>query len=308
VADLGERGEVHNRLALLTPERELSERVEIAASDDRESWKVLVEDAPIYRFTERGLDENLELAYPDSRARWLRLRIGRADRPFPLEGCRASRRVGEPPELVVRAAGQLERTASRDGESAWETDLGFDHVPLSFVRFSTGRQRFDRTARVEIREGDVLRREAAAGEIFRHAPGGDEGERRVREQLGLGFGEVLARSVRVSVADRNDPPIEDLAAELSGVPRYVVFREAPGERYQLLYGHSRAAAPEYEMARLVPREALAAAPLRRLGEPEENAGWISPEPWTERHPIVLWLALALAVGVLALLAVRSLRV
>jgi len=38
-----------------------------------------------------------------------------------------------------------------------------------------------------------------------------------------------------------------------------------------------------------------------------NVGYLSPEPWSERHPALLWLALAVAVAVLGLLALRALR-
>jgi hypothetical protein len=61
------------------------------------------------------------------------------------------------------------------------------------------------------------------------------------------------------------------------------------------------------LARLVDASALDAATLARLGDARQNADYADPAPWTERHPVVLWCALGIAVAGLALLAVRTLR-
>ena len=44
-----------------------------------------------------------------------------------------------------------------------------------------------------------------------------------------------------------------------------------------------------------------------LGAEVANAGWVSGAPFTERHPVLLWIALGLAVAVVAGLALRTLR-
>ena len=90
-------------------------------------------------------------------------------------------------------------------------------------------------------------------------------------------------------------------------PWRVIFRQELGHSYRLLYGNSRARAPEYDLAKFTDRKALEAAAPGSLGPEELNAGYADPRPWSERHPQVLWLALGLAVVVLGALAVRALR-
>ncbi|MCH7767141.1 MAG: DUF3999 family protein, partial [Acidobacteria bacterium] len=107
--------------------------------------------------------------------------------------------------------------------------------------------------------------------------------------------------------NRNDVPIEGLRVQLAGTPRHVVFRQQSGGSYRLLYGNSRVKAPEYELARLTAREELEVAFSGSLGEAEINSAYVSPEPWSEQHPVVLWVALGIAVAVLGWLALRSLR-
>ena len=56
--------------------------------------------------------------------------------------------------------------------------------------------------------------------------------------------------------------------------RHVVFRQQPGTTYQLLYGNSRSPAPEYDLARLIPREDLEKATFGELGPEAVNTNYL----------------------------------
>ena len=98
-----------------------------------------------------------------------------------------------------------------------------------------------------------------------------------------------------------------MVPRLEGTPRHLVFREHPETTCQLIYGNSRTPAPEYDLARLTPREDLGRTASGELGPRTTNTAQLSPEPWSERHPVVLWLALGVGVAVLGFLALRSLH-
>jgi hypothetical protein len=89
--------------------------------------------------------------------------------------------------------------------------------------------------------------------------------------------------------------------------RRVVFQQEPGRTYRLIYGHARPEAPRYDLARVMSAEALEAAAPATLGTALVNAGFVDATPWTERHPAVIWGAMAAAILLLAVLAVRTLR-
>jgi hypothetical protein len=38
-----------------------------------------------------------------------------------------------------------------------------------------------------------------------------------------------------------------------------------------------------------------------------NGGWVDATPWTERHPALVWAAVAIAVLLVGVLAIRTLR-
>ncbi len=90
-------------------------------------------------------------------------------------------------------------------------------------------------------------------------------------------------------------------------PTHVVFDQQPGRAYRLLYGQSQAKEAQYDLARLVNPKQIEAAVAGRLGPEEINADWTDPRPSTEKHDVILWLVLGIAVILLGFSALRSLR-
>ncbi len=303
--DTGPDGAVHNAVELDTGRADFFAWVEVAAGDDRRSWRIVRDRAPVYRFERDRLAGTRTVTYPDARSRWLRLRILDPGEQLPVTGCRVAERIVEPAELRELPA-TFRREPGAAGRSRWRAELA--GVPASQVRFETRRDPFHRPVSVETSDDGESWREVGHGEIYRYpTTTGDDGGDRPRSQLDVEFSEARGRHWRVVVHDRNDPPIEDLALTLRGTPRHVTFTAEPGTGYRLIYGNGRAAAPGYELARLTPREVAAGAPAAGLGAEAINDAWVSPEPWTERHPVVLWIALGFAVLVLGWLALRALR-
>ncbi|MGE5837945.1 MAG: DUF3999 family protein, partial [Acidobacteriota bacterium] len=128
-----------------------------------------------------------------------------------------------------------------------------------------------------------------------------------RESLSIVFPERRAAEWRVSVYDGNDTALPDLTPTAFATPRRVVFRQEPGRRYTLIYGQPRAAAPQYDMPRLIDASTLDRAPDAALGPMVTNAAYDNPAPWTEQNPFVIWAALVVVVIVLGWLAVRALK-
>jgi hypothetical protein len=307
VIDVGSDHDAHNALEIQTGVNEFFAWVEIAGSDDREHWRILNEKVPIYRF-EDTQDGNTVVSYPDSQARWLRLKILQPERRFPVYGCRVAYEVVEKPELASFPGRLQPDPTNEPKESRWQLDLGVENVPGASVRFEALQPEFHRTVRVHTSSNQQDWQEVGRGDIYRYwNPQSDDREPEIRTSLQVRFPEARARHWRVSVLNRNDAPIGGLAPTLEGSPRHVVFRQEPGAVYRLLYGNPRVAAPEYDLARLTPRKELEATLPVAVGSEVANAGYLSPEPWSERHPALLWLALGVAVAVLGLLALRALR-
>lgn len=311
--------ERHNSLEILTDVADFFAWVEVAASDalpapeqEKTAWRIVRERAPIYRFRREEVEGAQTIGYPETRARYLRLRITREDKKnLVVRACRVAHEVVEAAELVRLLAKSVSRPEAPPGQSKWQVDLGTNQVPVSEVRFAVEQAQFHRPVEVWASDDGEHWTLAGAGDIHRYST---PGSNQPQASLTVEFSEARGRYWRVVVHNRNDPPLEGLTVELYGTPRQVVFQQEPQRSYRLLYGNERAEAPQYELARLARLGDGQADPAEfgkavggAVGTEEVNTAWVDPRPWSERHPLVLWVALGIAVVVLALLAIRSLR-
>ena len=296
VADLGATGALHNEVTLDTTADEFSAWVEVAASSDERTWRIVRQRAPIYRFSSDGLQGNLIVRFDATRDRWLRVRVQRGAQRFPISGCRVADDVSIVPELSIVASHLRVDANAPARQTRLTADFGSGNIPVSAVRFAASSAEFYRTVEVSVSDDGETWNDAGQGDIYR--------DPRAGTSLTVQFAETRGRYWRVVVYNRNDRPLAGLDAALLAVPRYVSFRARALGRYRVLYGNPAAQAPEYDFSKLTTADERLSARVVALG-PEVA---VPPTvPWTESHPFVLWLALLLAVGILAWLAVGAMR-
>lgn len=308
IVDAGSRQEQHNLLELRFDEADFFSWVEIAASDDRTAWRILRDRAPLYRFHDDGVERMPNVSYPQTHARWLRIRILEKDkRLLPRQG-RVAYEVVEQAERTPAPVTFTKVEPALSHESQWQVDLGDAQIPLSAVRFEASQSEFHRAVRIATSANGTNWTTRCRGDIYRYRFADETtGEGRDRASLEVSCPEVQARFWRVTVLDRNDSPLVGLHPIPEQVARSMVFRQDPIHSYRVLYGHSRAQAAQYDLARLLTKHELKAASISQLGPEEPNRNHVSAEPWTERHPILLWTALLAVVAVLGVQAVRAIR-
>jgi hypothetical protein len=262
----------------------------------------------LYRFHDDGVDRVPNVAYPQTHARWLRLRILDKDkRLLPRQG-RVAYEVVEEVERTPAPVTFAKVEPAPPRGSQWQVDLGDAQIPLSAVRFEATQSEFHRAVRIATSEDGKKWTTRCRGDIYRYrSTDATTGEGRDRASLEVSCPESQARFWRVIVLDRNDSPIVGLHPIPEQVTRSMVFRQDPLHSYRVLYGHSRAQAPQYDLTRLLTKHELKAASISGLGPEEPNRNHVSSEPWTEQHPILLWAALFIVVAVLGVQAVRTIR-
>jgi hypothetical protein len=209
-------------------------------------------------------------------------------------------RVTSAAELVP--AGFTLETSQEPGRSVWTSSGAVPTLPIAEVRFDTAQPEFLRPVAVESSDDGTRWQRESSGEIYRMTERGQP-----RAALNVRVREKSAAYWRITVHNRNDVPLADLHPVLETVPRRVIFRPELGRAYRLVYGNPRATRPQYELARLIDASALDTATIAKLGDAQQNASYTDPAPWTERHPVVLWSALGVALAGLGVLAVRTLQ-
>src|SRR4030095_5096051 len=88
----------------------------------------------------------------------------------------------------------------------------------------------------------------------------------------------------------------------------LVFRPQADANYRLLYGNERAATPQYDLSHYLDSgRAKPVYAVFSLGPEEATANYRDPRPFSERHPSVLWIALVVAIVLIGLTALKTLR-
>ncbi len=110
----------------------------------------------------------------------------------------------------------------------------------------------------------------------------------------------------VTIENRDDAPIQVSSVRLEMQERSLCFDATDAAGYTLYYGDPALAAPRYDYASLF---ALQSNPAKaEAGTEIANPDYQDrpdSRPFTERHPMLLWVALAIAILLLGAVALRS---
>jgi hypothetical protein len=307
--DLGEHPTVHNGVALTTLNVTNGTLIEIAGSNDNREWgKLAVRPGtgraePEYTFHLEAVSGGLHnLEYAETQTRYVRLRFLDSIRQFPVTIAEAFYEFVEEPERARVPVAFTPDENAGPKRSIWYADLGSALQPIDEIRFEAAQPEFHRKVRIITSDNDKDWDDGPTGEILRKRQG-DTNE----AQLRVSFSEEWGRRYwGVMVLNGNDPPLAGAQPALMTTPRHIVFRQEPGRRYRLLYGHDWAKPPEYDLAQLAGKKAVDSAPAGKIGLEEENSAYVDPRPWSDRHPLVLWVALGIAVVVLGDSSLRAL--
>jgi hypothetical protein len=110
----------------------------------------------------------------------------------------------------------------------------------------------------------------------------------------------------ITIDNGDNAPLTPASVRLEMVKRSLCF-EAAGGKYILYYGDARLSAPRYDLGQFLVvrvKDAAQAAAGPEQKNPEYQAR-PDDRPFTERHPLLLWVALALVVILLGGIALRT---
>lgn len=304
IADAGEKPPLYDRVAIDTDKPDFIVWAELALSDDAKTWRVVEARAPIARFRSRSVDGTQTIPFQGLNSRYVRIRILQSDAQFPVTGIRVLYQVSRAGKRSTIPATFTVTNAPEAGMSAWLTNLGSASLPVSRIDFSTDTADFYRAVRVwqssDQKEWSYL----SSGTIYRYPDAG-----KTRESLRLEVRETRGGPYwRVEIVNGDDQPLANVRIALQGSPRALVFKREPGSTYRLLYGNQNARAPQYDLKYYVDARSDKLVPtVLNLGPEQVTGNYADPRPFTERHPILLWFALGIAVLLLGYTALRTLR-
>ncbi len=112
----------------------------------------------------------------------------------------------------------------------------------------------------------------------------------------------------VTVDNGDDVPLSLGQVQLEMLERTLCFDAEAGNSYLLYYGDSALSAPSYDYAKLFAPQVKATQ--LTVGPEQLNAAYQprpDARPFTEKHPALLWMALAAVIALLGLIALRSMK-
>lgn len=303
VCDAGDSAGFHNGIRIESPEQNFMAWAEVAVSDNARLWRIVNDRSPIYEFSARNLTGVNTLHYGETNARYVRLRVFRADKAFTVNSIFILHGVTQKKESAPIDAKIAPDAANFEGETVFRAELGEPGLPVDEIGIETTQPEFSRRVSVESSSDGINWSYRGSGDVYRFRQGDAQ-----KESLRIGLYDQWSPYLRIHIANGNDPPLAALRVTLYMTPRKIAFRQQPGRNYLLLYGQSEAHSPQYDIGQTVNAEQVRAATLADgVGAEAANAAWSDPRPWTDRHTAVLWVAAILAAALLALLALRSLR-
>jgi len=304
IGDLGEGRLNYDRVKVETNRPDFIVWAEVALSDDARTWRVVETRAPIARFRSRSVDGTQTIPIQGLSSRYVRVRIADRSGQFPVSGISV---MHEETYKFRRREVPAAFTADKSTdptESVWRAALGSPNQPVSQVELRTASTEFYRAIRVSASVDGQEWTYRGSGVIYRYKQG-----EKIRESLQIEFPEITGnRFVRLEVINGDDQPLRNVSLTLAAVPRTLLFKQTAGRGYRLLYGNETAGRPHYDLAHYL--DVGPSKPVYRilsLGPEQENENYRDPRPFTERHPEVLWSALGVAIVLIGLTALKTLR-
>ena len=279
--DFGPGRLVRERIQLDVPLEPFVGRAEVYGSDDRRTFTRLSSTA-IYDVRGATRAVSAVVVFPPSDFRYYRIRA---------TGVREIR--GATAEAVAAAGAPVQRPArvtvkQEERRTVVEADVRYRGLWVHELRFASSTPAFDRPVDVYGSMDGKAYFVAGGGRLYRFGEAGET-------TLPL---HSRYRYLRIRIGNGDDEPLRDLRVTLRAYRDYILL--APGfmPPYRALYGGPDVR-PEYDFAQLP--EVRGKPALATLGPERPNEAFEPPadtRPFSERHPVLIQLALALAAAAL----------
>jgi uncharacterized protein DUF3999 len=273
-------------------------------------------DFTIFDLTRQRLGRSTVLHLPESNMRFLHFRVAGPLKPEEVAGLSVGRMPSTP--AGYRTAAESRQATQKDRNTVIEFNLPAN-VPVDRIVFEPNASPAVFSRDVTVNASANPQKPAndhsqppyaitSTGNLLRvHTR--EEGKRLDEERLTIEAPREqfdTPSKWTITIANGDDVPISLKTVRLEMLERNLCFDAAADAGYTLYYGDPALSAPQYDYARLFSPQPNA---LQASIAPEQmNAGYQDrpdDRPFTEKHPILLWVTLVAAIAVLWFIAYSS---
>lgn len=257
--------------------------------------------ATLYDFTREGLGSNPVLKLPTSTFRYLHVKLSGGILPAQVKDASVYNLQ------ETKAAWTTVGSCGAPSQLARATVFNCKapaHVPVDRVRFQVDPKQLNFRRAVAL--SDASDRYYGTGEVTRVRMNRG-GTSVVSEEMDVQLGGRGSGQLKITVDNGDNPPLAITGVQLLSVERRIYFDPQGKSLLRLYYGDDKLLSPVYDYARFFKSDPAAAkVELAPGSHNPAYGGRPDDRPWSERHQAVMWLAMLLAVLILAALAIRGL--
>ena len=301
--DLGQIPE-YDRIRLQLDAKDFVATASVAGSNDAAPKTVTqLPSSTLYDFTREELGSNVVLKLPPSSFCTLHLKLSTGITPAQVKG--ASVYNLQETKAAWTSVGSC-GVPSQVGRTTVIVCNSSAKVPVDRIRVHVDPKQVN--FRRAVMFSDATDNHYGTGSDITRVRINRAGTTGVSEELDVPVSGQTSGQLKVTVDNGDNPPLVISAVELLSLERRVYFDVQGKSQLKLYYGDDKLEAPVYDYAKFFKADPAAAkAELGPGAHNEAYAGRPDERPWSERHKAVMWLAMILAVIVLAVLAIRGLR-
>jgi hypothetical protein len=301
-ANAGQTGE-YDRIRLNLDAKDFVVTASVAGSNELGAKSATqLPPATVYDFTREELGSNPVLKLPPSTFRYLHVKLSTGITPAQVKG--ASVFNLQETKAVWSSVG----SCSTPSQSARTTVINCNapaHVPVDRIRFKVNSRQVNFRRAVAVSDASE-HRYGSSGDITRVRMNRG-GTTVVSEEMDVPIGGGSG-PLKITIDNGDNPPLAISSVQLLSVEHRVYFDPQGKSALRLYYGDAKLLSPVYDYARFFKADpAVARAELGTGSQNPAYTGRPDDRPWSERHKVVMWLAMIVAVIVLAGLAVRGLK-
>lgn len=303
--DVGDTGIRTNSITITTRSTDFVRRIAIEGSPDNRKFAMLKENDYIFDLTSDHNIKNLTILYPTTDYRYLKVTLW-DDGEEPLV------EVGGDIYLIEDVKGESEiipgtirivEAKTPKPVTEVTVDLSYKNIPTSTIALLVSDTNFKRD--VTLLSANVDKPKDYR-ELFTTSIYSIKTSRFARSNTTIDYPGTQARYLKIIIENENNTPLTISGVTVSGVPRKITFSADPEAKYMLYFGNPRIESPLYDIAQVfsyIDRNSFLPVSLGPIIEnPDYKPG--SDLPMTERHPWIIWAAIALMILMLGGIIIR----
>jgi len=323
---------INNYIEVETAGRNFRRAVKVEGSNDNVTFFTIVEQAFLFAIDNKVKSRFNSIDLPANDYRYLRITVAPMATEQKSPVIKELRAFNRDKKLANRTPIEMvcvnHTEDKKKNLSIYEYNLKFRNLPISEIQLSIADESFYRHITVEGRDASTRKvkidsednrerfrevkekwKSLTSGTVYRYSS--TKGKKKERTALSIPSGKQAYRHLKITVRNYDDRPLKLETVSAKMVTHQIVFDAGNSLNASLYVGSESAIRPKYDITHKLDKPSEVKTTLARLSSLSENPlfGKVGqkPQPWTERHKVLLLIIMAVVVLALGGFILKSFK-